>query len=33
MVWGGQMKMVGTYSIGVRDSKNSFGMSAPPGEK
>ena len=30
---GGQMKMVGTCSVGVRDSKNGFGMSAPPGEK
>ncbi len=32
-VWGGQMKTFGFCSIDVQDSKNDFGMSAPPGEK
>ena len=31
--WGGQMKTFGFCSIDVQDSKNDFGMSAPPGEK
>ena len=30
---GGQMKTVGSCSIDVLDSKNDFGVSAPPGEK